>query len=57
MWLPILQDRVFEANTRKKLMAECGNDASLWKPKLDAAMQARREQRNSANDADHRRVA
>lgn len=57
VWLPILQDRVFENNTRKKLMAECGNDESIWGPQLEAAMQARRERRQSANDATHRQVA
>jgi len=57
VWLPILQDRVFEATTRKKLIAECGNDASIWKPKLDEAMQARRRLRPSANESMHRQLA
>ncbi len=57
VWLPILQDRVFEVNTRNRLMAECGNDESIWRPLLDAAMQARRQLRESANDASHRQVA
>ncbi|CAJ0807720.1 Type IV secretion system protein virB4 [Ralstonia psammae] len=57
VWLPILQDRVFEANTRKKLMAECGNDASIWGPKLATAMQARRASRPSANESMHRQLA
>ena len=57
VWLPILQDRVFEEKTRKKLIAEYGNDPSIWKPLLEAAMQARREHRQSANDREHRRAA
>ncbi|SMG61567.1 VirB4 family type IV secretion/conjugal transfer ATPase [Paraburkholderia susongensis] len=47
IWLPILQERVFEANVRKKLILEHGNDPAVYMPALEKAMQERRARRDA----------
>ncbi|KGW12220.1 VirB4 family type IV secretion system protein [Burkholderia pseudomallei] len=47
VWLPILQDRVFENRTKHKLITRHGPDPAVWTPLLKTEMQERRARREA----------
>ncbi|WP_083854938.1 transporter [Burkholderia sp. KJ006] len=51
IWLPLLQDRVFERKVRTKLRLEYGPDESVWLPKLDEAIRKRAAEREQRRES------